>query len=105
MAETNPTAPRAASTRENPEETVTHDGEQRRAPMIALFTDFGVAGPYTGQVKAVLHLAAPDLAVVDLFADAPSCDPRAASYLLAAYCHWFPPRTVFLARDRSVRPP
>jgi hypothetical protein len=23
--------------------------------MIALFTDFGLHGPYTGQVKAVLH--------------------------------------------------
>ena len=27
--------------------------------MIVLFTDFGPAGPYTGQMKAVLHAAAP----------------------------------------------
>ncbi|HZS84436.1 MAG TPA: SAM-dependent chlorinase/fluorinase [Stellaceae bacterium] len=65
--------------------------------MIVLFTDFGLAGPYTGQVKTVLHLAAPAVPVIDLFADAPSRNPRAAAYLLAAYAEWFPPRTVFLA--------
>jgi S-adenosylmethionine hydrolase len=65
--------------------------------MIVLFTDFGLAGPYTGQVKAVLHERAPGVAVIDLFADAPSRDPRAASYLLAAYAAWFPRGTVLLA--------
>jgi S-adenosylmethionine hydrolase len=70
---------------------------QRPAPIIALFTDFGLAGPYTGQMKAVLHLAAPAVAVIDLFADAPSRNPKSAAYLLAAYAHWFPPGTVFLA--------
>ena len=28
--------------------------------MIVLFTDFGLQGPYTGQMKAVLHQTAPD---------------------------------------------
>jgi S-adenosyl-L-methionine hydrolase (adenosine-forming) len=65
--------------------------------MIALFTDFGLAGPYTGQVKAVLHREAPGIAVIDLFADAPSRAPQPASYLLAAYGAWFPPETVVLA--------
>ena len=65
--------------------------------MIALFTDFGLAGPYTGQVKAVLHREAPGVAVVDLFADAPSRSPRPAAYLLAAYGVWFPAGTVVLA--------
>ena len=65
--------------------------------MIALFTDFGLAGPYTGQVKAVLHREAPGIAVVDLFADAPSRSPRPAAYLLAAYAAWFAPGTVLLA--------
>ena len=65
--------------------------------MIALFTDFGLAGPYTGQVKAVLHREAPGIAVVDLFADAPSRRPRPSAYLLAAYAAWFPPGTVLLA--------
>ncbi|HXZ00520.1 MAG TPA: SAM-dependent chlorinase/fluorinase [Stellaceae bacterium] len=65
--------------------------------MIALFTDFGLAGPYTGQVKAVLHRLAPGVPVIDLFADAPSRNPKAAAYLLAAYGAWFPAGTVFLA--------
>ncbi|MGH6932823.1 MAG: SAM hydrolase/SAM-dependent halogenase family protein [Dongiaceae bacterium] len=66
-------------------------------PMIVLFTDFGLAGPYTGQVKAVLASDAPDIPVIDLFSDAPTRDPRAAAYLLAAYGAWFPPGTVFVA--------
>jgi S-adenosylmethionine hydrolase len=64
--------------------------------MIALFTDFGLNGPYTGQTKAVLHRAAPGVPVVDLFADAPAGDPKASAYLLAAYAPWFPEATVFL---------
>jgi S-adenosylmethionine hydrolase len=68
----------------------------KAAPMIVLFTDFGLAGPYTGQMKAVLHRDAPDAPLIDLFADAPSRDPRRAAYLLAAYALWFPAGTVFL---------
>jgi hypothetical protein len=64
--------------------------------MIVLFTDFGLAGPYTGQVKAVLTQAAPGVPVIDLFADAPAGNPKAAAYLLAAYSAWFPAGTVFL---------
>jgi S-adenosyl-L-methionine hydrolase (adenosine-forming) len=29
--------------------------------MIVLSTDFGLSGPYTGQVKAVLHRLAPEV--------------------------------------------
>jgi S-adenosyl-L-methionine hydrolase (adenosine-forming) len=65
--------------------------------MIALFTDFGLAGPYTGQMKAVLHEMAPGIPVIDLFADAPIGDPKASAYLLAAYATWFAERTVFLS--------
>lgn len=64
--------------------------------MIVLFTDFGLEGPYVGQLKAVLHRRAPNVPVVDLFADAPSFDPRASAYLLAAYVGEFPAGTVFL---------
>jgi len=65
--------------------------------MIALFTDFGSAGPYTGQMKAVLHQMAPGIPVIDLLADAPVGNPKAAAYLLAAYAAWFPEGTVFLS--------
>ena len=64
--------------------------------MIVLFTDFGLEGPYTGQVKTVLYRAAPGVPVIDLFADLPA-EPKQAAYLLAAYGAWFPPGTVLLA--------
>ena len=64
--------------------------------MIVLFTDFGLAGPYTGQVQAVLHQVAPDVPVISLFADAPAGQPQPAAYLLAAYAAWFPAETVLL---------
>jgi S-adenosyl-L-methionine hydrolase (adenosine-forming) len=64
--------------------------------VLVLFTDFGLLGPYTGQVKAVLARDAPGVPVIDLLADAPAQNPRAAAYLLAAYAPWFPARSVFL---------
>jgi S-adenosylmethionine hydrolase len=64
--------------------------------MIVLFTDFGLQGPYTGQMKAVLHRMAPGVPAIDLFADAPVGNPKASAYLLAVYVEWFPARTVFL---------
>jgi S-adenosyl-L-methionine hydrolase (adenosine-forming) len=64
--------------------------------MIVLFTDFGLEGPYTGQVEAVLHREAPGTPVIRLFADAPAGQPTPSAYLLAAYAAWFPPGTTLL---------
>jgi S-adenosylmethionine hydrolase len=64
--------------------------------MIALFTDFGLHGPYSGQMKAVLHQMAPGIPAIDLFADAPVGNPKASAYLLAVYAGWFQAGTVFL---------
>jgi S-adenosylmethionine hydrolase len=64
--------------------------------MIVLFTDFGLAGPYAGQVEAVLDEAAPGVKVINLFADAPAGQPRPSAYLLAAYAAWFPAGAVLL---------
>lgn len=64
--------------------------------MIVLFTDFGLGGPYVGQMKAVLYRKAPGVPVVELFADLPVFNPRATAYLLPAYIGEFPPGTVFL---------
>lgn len=64
--------------------------------MIVLLTDFGLEGPYTGQVQAVLHRQAPGVPVVSLFADLPPFDIEAAAYLLPAYTAGFPTGTVFL---------
>jgi S-adenosylmethionine hydrolase len=64
--------------------------------MIVLFTDFGLHGPYTGQMKAVLHQMAPSAPIIDLFSDAPIGNPKASAYLLASYAAWFSVGTVFL---------
>lgn len=64
--------------------------------MIVLFTDFGLTGPYTGQMKAALARGAPGVPVIDLLADAPSFSPKPAAYLLAALAAEFPPPAVFL---------
>ena len=64
--------------------------------MIFLFTDFGLEGPYTGQVQAVLQQQAPGVPVISLFADLAPFDIQAAAYLLPAYAAGFPPGSVFL---------
>jgi S-adenosylmethionine hydrolase len=64
--------------------------------MIVLFTDFGLSGPYEGQMRAVLLQETPAVPVVTLFADAPRFNPRASAYLLAAYADEFPSGTIFL---------
>ena len=64
--------------------------------MIVLFTDFGLAGPYTGQVQAVLQQQAPGIPVISLFADLAMFDIQGAASLLPAYVAGFPPATVFL---------
>jgi len=65
--------------------------------MIVLFTDFGLEGPYVGQMKAVLQQESPGAPLVDLMADAPAFDAKAAAYLLAAYAPAFPSGSVFLS--------
>jgi S-adenosylmethionine hydrolase len=58
--------------------------------MIAIFTDFGIQGPYLGQMHAVLAAEAPGVRVVDLFPDLPPFNVRAAAYLLPAYSQYLP---------------
>jgi len=66
-------------------------------PMFVIFSDFGSQGPYLGQVSAVLHGAAPGVPVVDACCDAPSFDPRASAYLLAALSDHYPVGSVLIA--------
>ena len=63
--------------------------------MIVLFTDYGINGPYLGQVEAVLQQYAPGERVINLLADVPRQDPRSGAYLLAAYSQGFPRGTIF----------
>lgn len=64
--------------------------------MLVLFTDFGAAGPYVGQMKAVLAREAPGVPVIDLLHEAPAFNARAAAYLLAALAPAFPAGAVFV---------
>lgn len=64
--------------------------------MIVLFTDFGVTGPWVGQMKAVLIQQAPHVPVIDLMHDAPVFNPKASAWLLSACVSEFPAGTVFL---------
>ena len=67
--------------------------------MIALFTDYGLHGPYLGQVQAVLHRLLPEEKIINLLADAPRNNPRASAYLLAAFSRAFgaTPGTIFFS--------
>lgn len=75
--------------------------------MFLTFTDFGFAGPYLGQMRAVLSALVPAIPVIDLLADAPAFDPRASAYLLAAFCRDLPPvpRVVIAVVDPGVGSP
>jgi S-adenosylmethionine hydrolase len=64
--------------------------------VIVLFTDFGSNGPYIGQMTAAIYGLNNEAKVITLFANAPSFDPVASAYLLAAYADEFPVETVFL---------
>lgn len=64
---------------------------------IGFFTDFGLAGPYLGQVRGVILRQAPSAPVIDLMADAPACRPMSAAYLLAALTAEWPEDMVVMA--------
>jgi len=63
--------------------------------MIVLFTDYGLEGPYLGQVEAALYKEAPDEKTINLLADAPRQNPKACAYLLEALTKGFPENTIF----------
>ncbi len=63
---------------------------------LILFTDFGSADIYVGQVKEVLHRLAPHTPVIDLAHDLPAYDVRAAAHLLDALKNAFAEDSVFL---------
>jgi S-adenosyl-L-methionine hydrolase (adenosine-forming) len=67
-----------------------------RSSMIVLATDFGLHGPYTGQMRAAIMAHAPDVPIIDLFADLPAGNSRAAAYLLAAYTSHLPTACVLI---------
>lgn len=71
--------------------------------MIFLFTDYGLEGPYIGQVESVLYQLVPDVKVINLMADAPRNNPKASAYLLASLISQIPVGSVvFSVVDPSV---
>lgn len=65
--------------------------------MILLFTDYGSADPYVGQVKAAIYSIAPDVGVVDLLHAVPNFEIRAGAHLLAALAQQFQIGSVCMA--------
>lgn len=65
--------------------------------LIASFTDFGLTGPYQGQMAAVLASLSPQTPQVSLMADAPMFDPQSAGILLSSLCRYLPVNTLVLA--------
>ncbi len=64
------------------------------APLLALFSDFGVGGPYVGQVMAAWAAAAPAIPKIELFSGAPAFDVEAGAHLLFAYSRTLPEGSV-----------
>lgn len=63
--------------------------------MIVLYTDFGTADPYVGQIHAVLR-ARTDKPVIDLLHDVPAFDAQAGAFLLDALQREFAADAVFV---------
>ncbi len=65
--------------------------------MIVFFTDFGLNGPYLGQIQASIYSVNPTAKIINLVANAPMYNPAASAHLLSAFVSEFPESTVFLA--------
>jgi S-adenosyl-L-methionine hydrolase (adenosine-forming) len=71
--------------------------------MIFIFTDYGLQGPYIGQVETVLHQLAPNEKAIHLIADAPRNNPKASAYLLASLVSRIPEGSIlFCVVDPGV---
>lgn len=64
--------------------------------MIVLLTDYGLAGPYVGQLHAVIQQASISIGIVDLCHTLPSFDVRSSAYLLNAYTRFLPEGTIII---------
>lgn len=66
------------------------------AARIALVTDFGGSGPYTGQLHLLMHAQAPSIPVLDLIADLTPFRPDLAAYLLPGLVRDIPEDSLYL---------
>lgn len=65
-------------------------------PIITLFTDFGTADGYVGEMKGVLLSMAPEAEVVDISHDVGAQDVERARLAVARYWRKFPPHAVHI---------
>ena len=65
--------------------------------MIHLFTDYGVQGPYIGQVNSALKSLCPEEQVIELMSDVPRNNPKAGAYLLASLVGHLPKDCIVFA--------
>lgn len=74
-----------------------HKKEAPPPRTIGLLTDFGLADPYVGQMKAVLNKKAPTCAVLDISHDVEPFNVTQAGFFLAASYVHFPKDAVILS--------
>jgi hypothetical protein len=66
-------------------------------PPLVLLTDFGLEGPYVGQMKGILAELAPGHPVIDLTHSVSPQDVREGAFLLEVSWRHFPAGSVFIA--------
>ena len=71
--------------------------ESTTRPVIALLTDFGLADPYVGMMKAAIMDIAPNAAIIDLSHDVRPQAVRQGAFLLAASLPFLPENSVTVA--------
>lgn len=76
---------------------LTSDDLPLRPAQIAIFTDFGEVGPYTGLMEAVLISQGVNIPIIRLLTDAPTYNPRASAYILEPLAQHMPAPTLFLS--------
>ena len=65
--------------------------------MLYLFTDFGLQGPYVGQMKSKVAEVTHNSNIIDLMHDVPQYNVKAGAYLLSAVAGHLPPDCVVAA--------
>ncbi len=61
---------------------------------IVLATDYGVTGPYVGQLKSAIYKITPGALIIDMNHDLPVFNPKASAYLLASYSSHIPTNSI-----------
>lgn len=68
-----------------------------RAKVIALLTDFGLADPYVGAMKAVIAEINPKVQIIDISHHVPPQDVQEGAFILYSSYKYFPKDTIFVA--------